>query len=102
MAMCDACQQLENHRHPVSSAAVLPASRVHWRPALLAALAALVVYAVTLGGTYVYDDRYIVLADPRVDDVSRWGEFWSKDYFLGGADNLYRPLVSMSYALQAK
>lgn len=71
-------------------------------PAVLAAFAALVVYAVTLGGTYVYDDRYIVLADPRVADVWRWGEYWTKDYFLGGADNLYRPLVSMSYALQAK
>jgi hypothetical protein len=69
---------------------------------LLAALAALVVYAVTLGGGYVYDDRYIILTDPRIADTSRWGEYWTKDYFLGGADNLYRPIVSLSYALQAK
>lgn len=77
-------------------------SRSHGRPAILAAVAALVVYAVTLGGTYVYDDRYIILTDPRIADVSRWGEYWTRDYFLGGADNLYRPLVSMTYALQAK
>ena len=73
-----------------------------YNPAILAAAAALVVYAVTLGGTYVYDDRYIILTDPRIDDVSRWGEYWTKDYFFGGADNLYRPLVSMTYAIQAK
>ncbi|MEA2708453.1 MAG: protein O-mannosyl-transferase, partial [Phycisphaerales bacterium] len=73
-----------------------------WRPAILAALAALAVYAVTLGGAFVYDDRYIILIDPRIANFSRWGEFWTKDYFLGGADNLYRPLVSMSYAIQAK
>src|SRR5688500_19812564 len=53
-------------------------------------------------GTYVYDDRYILLQDPRVGDAARWGEYWTKDYFYGGADNLYRPLVSMSYAIQAK
>src|SRR5207302_1491031 len=48
------------------------------------------------------DDRYILLSDPRVGDVGQWGQYWTKDYFNGGADNLYRPLVSMSYALQAK
>jgi protein O-mannosyl-transferase len=76
--------------------------RSTWRPAILAAVAALAVYAITLAGTYVYDDRYILLGDPRISDASRWHEYWTKDYFLGGADNLYRPLVSMSYALQAK
>jgi hypothetical protein len=34
--------------------------------------------------------------------MSQWGQYWTKDYFNGGADNLYRPLVSMSYAIQAK
>lgn len=74
----------------------------HQRPALLSALAALLVYAVTLGGTYVYDDLYIVQLDPRLLEASRWGEYWTRDYFYGGADNLYRPLVSMTYAVQSK
>ena len=56
-------------------------------------------HAVTLGGTYVYDDRYIILADPRLDSIAHWGELWTRDYFNGGADNLYRPLVSMTYAI---
>jgi hypothetical protein len=72
------------------------------RPAILSALAALALYAITLGGTFVYDDRFIVQADPRLTNVSRWDEYWTTDYFLGGADNLYRPLVSMSYAIQSK
>src|SRR4051812_30772222 len=71
------------------------------RPAVLSALAALALYAVTLAGTYVYDDMYIVQLDPRVRDVAKWPEYWTKDYFYGGADNLYRPLVSMTYAVQA-
>ncbi len=73
-----------------------------YRPAIAAAVLALIIYAITLGGTYVYDDRYIILTDPRVSDVGRWGQYWTKDYFNGGADNLYRPLTSMSYAIQAK
>ncbi len=71
-------------------------------PAVASAALALALYAVTLAGTYVYDDLYIVQRDPRISDVKLWPQFWTKDYFNGGADNLYRPLVSMTYALQAK
>jgi hypothetical protein len=77
-----------------------PARRPAALPALLAAAAALAVFAVTLGGSCVYDDLFMVKLDPRVGDVSRWGEYWTRDYFNGGMDNLYRPLVSMSYAIQ--
>ncbi|HSV15157.1 MAG TPA: hypothetical protein VLI90_12935 [Tepidisphaeraceae bacterium] len=69
-------------------------------PALLAAGAALLVYAITLAGTYVYDDLAIVTLDPRVKSPALWSQFWTKDYFNGGLDNLYRPLVSMSYGIQ--
>ncbi|HEV2294295.1 MAG TPA: glycosyltransferase family 39 protein [Tepidisphaeraceae bacterium] len=71
-----------------------------YRPAIAAGLLAIALFAVTLGGTYIYDDLYIIGLDPRLRDPSRWGEYWTKDYFNGGVDNLYRPLVSMSYALQ--
>src|SRR5688572_6616148 len=69
-------------------------------PALAAAGLALALYAVTLGGTYVYDDLFIARDDPRLRDPAHWGAYWTRDYFLGGVDRLYRPLVSMSYALQ--
>ena len=84
------------------AAPVRSALRSNAAPAVISALLALVLYAVTLGGTYVYDDLYIVQRDPRITDVKLWPKFWTKDYFNGGADNLYRPLVSMTYALQAK
>jgi hypothetical protein len=86
----------------VDDEAETDAERRALAPAILAAIAALAVYAVTLAGGYVYDDRYIVLADPRVANVAAGASSGSRDYFLGGADNLYRPLVSMSYAVQAR
>jgi hypothetical protein len=69
-------------------------------PALLSAALAVGVYAVTLGGTWVYDDFAYVVHDPRVQSPSRWIEFWTNGYMPGSVENSYRPLASMSYALQ--
>jgi hypothetical protein len=69
-------------------------------PAIASAIVSLILYAVTLGGTYVYDDIQIVKDDPRVHHPSQWVHLWTTDYFNGGLDNLYRPLVSSSYAIQ--
>jgi hypothetical protein len=71
-----------------------------WGPALFSALLALALYAVTLGGTYVYDDAVIVGLDDRVRNPKLWGQFWTRDWFNGALDNLYRPLVSQSFGLQ--
>jgi len=69
-------------------------------PAVAAALLSLLLYAVNLGGTYIYDDVQIIGADERVHSVAKWKEIWTRDYFNGGVDNLYRPLVSQSFAIQ--
>jgi protein O-mannosyl-transferase len=61
---------------------------------------ALALYAVTLGGTYIYDDSFLIGLDDRVHHPKLWGQFWTHDYFNGAIDNLYRPLVSQSYGLQ--
>jgi hypothetical protein len=70
-------------------------------PAILAAALAIAIYAVTIGGTYIYDDVAIVnpTIDPRLASPSLWGRYWTESYNQG-VDNLYRPLVSMSYAIQ--
>jgi hypothetical protein len=68
-------------------------------PAIGAALLALALFAVTLGGTYVYDDFDVFQLDNRLRDPSQWGRYWTESYN-GGVDNLYRPLVSMTYAVQ--
>lgn len=74
--------------------------RPEHRPALLAALVALVLYAVTVGGTYVYDDVYIAKIDPRLAGIHRWDDYFTQAYFPGAPDRLFRPLTSMTFAVQ--
>jgi protein O-mannosyl-transferase len=69
-------------------------------PALASAALALILFAVNLGGTYIYDDVQIIGTDTRIRSPENWKLLWTKDYFNGAVDNLYRPLVSQSYALQ--
>jgi hypothetical protein len=71
-----------------------------WVPGALSAVVATALYAITLGGTYIYDDAYRISLDPRVNQPKLWGQFWTRDWFYGGLDNLYRPLVSQSFGLQ--
>ncbi len=61
----------------------------------------MLLYAVTLAGTYVYDDASVIAMDPRVSDPSLWGRFFTETYN-AGVDNLWRPLTSLSFALQAQ
>ncbi len=68
-------------------------------PAVLSALLAAILYSVTLWGTYVYDDYAIIREDPRIESPSRWYQFWTQNYN-GQVDNLYRPITSITYALQ--
>jgi protein O-mannosyl-transferase len=72
-----------------------------YRPALLAAMVALALYAITLKGTYIEDDIMIVRDDPRLYESAQWKKLLTEEYWPeGSADNLYRPLVSLSFALQ--
>jgi hypothetical protein len=73
--------------------------RPAYLPALASGLLALALYAVTLGGTYIYDDFGILHVDDRLTVPAKWGHYWYEPYN-GGIDNLYRPLVSMTYAIQ--
>ncbi len=84
---------------PLAAPARCPAKAWVW-PALLAAVVSLALYAVTLRGTYVYDDVSVVQDDPRVADPHRWAEFLTGAYMPGALDNLYRPLTSLSIAVE--
>ncbi|HWP41002.1 MAG TPA: glycosyltransferase family 39 protein [Tepidisphaeraceae bacterium] len=68
-------------------------------PALLSCMAGIALFAVSIGGTYIYDDHGIIQNDPRIRDPALWHLYWTQSYN-GGVDNLYRPLVSMTYAIQ--
>ena len=86
--------------HSLLSPSTPPARSPSWLPAAAAAALSLALYAVTLHGTYIFDDRAIILEDPRIAHPHLWREYWTDQYFPDAPDNLYRPLVSMSYALQ--
>lgn len=66
---------------------------------MLTAIVALALYAITLNGVFIYDDVAIIETDRRIANPALWGEYWTDSYNFG-VDNLYRPLVSMSYAIQ--
>lgn len=68
-------------------------------PAILSFLAAGAVFAICLRNDFVYDDLLLLKMDDRLPDPAQWGRYWTESYN-GGVDNLYRPLVSMSYAMQ--
>jgi hypothetical protein len=68
-----------------------------WMPAVILAAA---LYAVTIRGTFVWDDRYIASADPRLQDASGWRLFFIQAYRPNAVDNLWRPLTSLTYWVQ--
>ena len=74
-------------------------SRSRYFPAVLSALVSLAVYVVCLRGTYIYDDRLLLEDDPRTQLPIQWVRLWKESYN-GGVDLLYRPLTSMTYAVQ--
>jgi hypothetical protein len=63
---------------------------------------ALALYAITLKGTYIEDDIMIVRDDPRLFEPGQWKKLLTEQYWPdgGSTDNLYRPLVSLSFAWQ--
>jgi hypothetical protein len=63
------------------------------------AAAAMVVFAVSLNADFVYDDLGLLHNDPRMHDPSRWWVFLV-DAYNEGAENLYRPIASLSLAMQ--
>jgi tetratricopeptide (TPR) repeat protein len=70
-------------------------------PALISFLLATLVFGICLRNDFVYDDVLLILMDSRAHEVGQWGRYWIESYN-DGVDNLYRPLVSMSYAVQWK
>jgi len=68
-------------------------------PVLLAGILGLLCIAVTVNGTWIYDDILILRVDERLKNSIQFWKFWTESYH-NGVDNLYRPLVSTTYALQ--
>jgi protein O-mannosyl-transferase len=86
----------------MSSASPSPDGRVSPPPAalVLAAVALhLLVYAAAIPGSFTFDDRSIVVMDPRVSGPAPLGETFSRPYFMPGQ---YRPLTLFSLGLDVR
>lgn len=70
---------------------------------LAVALFALGLYAGSLRGGFVWDDRALVLSDARIRSVRLWPRLFTGAFFTpmntGREASYYRPIVSLSYAL---
>ncbi|HEY6065985.1 MAG TPA: tetratricopeptide repeat protein [Thermoanaerobaculia bacterium] len=70
--------------------------------AMLLAAACVVSYANGLAGDFTYDDKAIILDNPRIRAPARLGTIFATPYFGGprGQGTGYRPVLLVSYAIQ--
>ena len=70
---------------------------------ILVVLAALLLYAPTLGYEFVWDDRALILDDMRIRSFDGLLRVWGSDFFQSSDDatlyGYYRPFITLSYAL---
>lgn len=71
-----------------------------WHCGAAGAGVAIALYAVTLWGTFIYDDRWVVQQDPRLHSAAGWKQYLTRAYIEDAADNLWRPLTSLTYWAQ--
>jgi hypothetical protein len=69
-------------------------------PEACCALLALVVFFISLSADYIYDDLARIIQDERVRSPSQMPKLLTGEYNGDGQDNLYRPLTSLTYAVQ--
>jgi hypothetical protein len=67
--------------------------------ALFAAFTALALYAAGLANGFAYDDVVIIAGDPRIHSLTGIGELLTSGYWRDESLALYRPLTSLSFAL---
>jgi hypothetical protein len=72
-----------------------------WPAALAVACLAAALYCITLSGGLVYDDNAIAREDPRLHDPHLWWRYLTQGYWTISADRVWRPLVSLTFAVQA-
>jgi tetratricopeptide (TPR) repeat protein len=72
--------------------------------ALIVLVAVLAVYTQSLGGPFLWDDQLLILGSPLVEQGGSLGDFlntpfWSGAGVHGTSTSYYRPLVTLSFAL---
>lgn len=76
-------------------------SRFRWGVALAIVTAGFLAYSNSFTGGFLWDDVSSVLLHRHVQDPLSYGKLFSEDQhaFVGGEGNFYRPLVSLSFAI---
>jgi tetratricopeptide (TPR) repeat protein len=74
--------------------------------ALLVFVAVVAVYMQSLGGPFLWDDRLLILDAPLIEHGGSLGDFlsspfWAKGAFSAESTSYYRPLVTLSFALDS-
>ncbi|HEY3358219.1 MAG TPA: tetratricopeptide repeat protein [Polyangia bacterium] len=69
-------------------------------PWVFVVLAGLIAFGGALGNRFTYDDRMVIEeAEPLLRDLPLLSTVLSRDYFLTSHESTYRPVVTLSYAL---
>jgi tetratricopeptide (TPR) repeat protein len=67
---------------------------------LAVALLGTLLYLPTANYEFTFDDHVIVERNPNVQEVSRWRETLTSDYWPGGQSGLYRPVTMLFFAAE--
>ena len=97
---------MKRRRRPGQQEAPTASGRAGWpawllaHPALVVAAAVAVAFGAALLNRFTYDDRMVIQeAEPLFRDLPLWETLLSTDYFLASHESTYRPVVTLSYAL---
>lgn len=66
---------------------------------LLVFAAAVALYVTSIRNGFAYDDHMVIRADARIQSLSRVSELFTRPYWSDPELGLYRPLTSLSYAV---
>jgi protein O-mannosyl-transferase len=85
--------------HPVAPLVEAAAPPRRWWPYVAVFIVAAAMYVPSLWNGFAYDDHAIIRLDDRVHDLGSVGRLLTEPYWRDSDLGLYRPLASISYAL---
>lgn len=75
--------------------------RPHDGPVLSIVVLVLLASATSLANGFAYDDRWIIVANPNIQELGRWWEVFSETYWPATRNAaLYRPLTILAYVIE--
>ncbi len=89
------------HAAPLSTAADPADPRPHDGPVLSILVLVLLASATSLANGFAYDDRWIIVANPNIQELGSWWEVFGETYWPAIRNAaLYRPLTILAYVIE--